>query len=81
MMDTKAAYLQDLGRLLRDIALKARKEARNKSNDVGSVDLFAEGRAMAFYEVISLMQQQADAFGLHYEELGLAGLDADRDLL
>jgi hypothetical protein len=37
--------------------------------------------ADGLYEVVSLMQQQADAFGSTYEELSLAGLNPEQDLL
>ena len=32
-------------------------------------------------EVVSLMQQQADAFGLPHSDLGLEGIDPENDLL
>jgi hypothetical protein len=35
---------------------------------------------MGFHRVVSLAQQQAAAFGLELEELGLAGVDPNRDL-
>lgn len=36
---------------------------------------------MAYYEVLSLMQQQATAFGLAVSDVGLDVFNADRDLL
>jgi hypothetical protein len=36
---------------------------------------------MAYYEVLSLMQSQAEAFQLPLNDLALSGLDPDRDLL
>jgi hypothetical protein len=36
---------------------------------------------MAYYEVISLMQHQAEAFDLPLSDLALFGLDPDRDLI
>ncbi len=36
---------------------------------------------MAYYEVLSLMQQQAEAFQLPLEALALEGLDPERDLI
>lgn len=36
---------------------------------------------MAWHEIVSLMQQQAGAFGLTNEDVGLAGIDPERDLL
>lgn len=67
-------YLYDLGTLLKE-------RAREAKQSVSSTDAFSQGRSMAFYEVISLMQQQADAFQLDYELLGLKDIDAEHDLL
>jgi hypothetical protein len=72
-------YLLDLGMLLKRDAL----EARTKANALKGTDDydFDAGRAFAYYEVISLMQQQAQAFQLPLEALSLADIDADRDLM
>lgn len=71
MADTHANYLRDLGSQLRADALEAR----------GGDGEFARGRAFAYYEVLSLMAQQATAFGLELGDVGLDGLDPERDLL
>lgn len=68
-------YLRDLGYLIRERALKAKEEARSEPGD------FARGQLMAFYEVVSLMQAQADAFEIPFEQLSLDGVDPDRDLI
>lgn len=36
---------------------------------------------MGLYEVVTLMQSQALAFGLTAEQVGLSGVDAERDVL
>ncbi len=36
---------------------------------------------MAYYEVISLMQQQAEAFGIPLTDINLEGLDPEKDVL
>ncbi len=36
---------------------------------------------MAYYEVVSLMQNQAISFGLPLEDVGLHGIDPDKDLI
>ncbi len=36
---------------------------------------------MGLHEAVSLMQQQAVAFDLRLDEIGLEGLDPERDLL
>jgi hypothetical protein len=76
--ETAANYLLDLGMLLKKEALDARARARLSKGSEGDFDA---GRAFAYYEVISLMQQQAHAFLLPLEALSLADIDADRDLL
>ena len=78
MANTHANYLLDLGRELRESAETAKRAA-----DVATGDdqAFARGRSMAYYEVISLMHQQATVFGLPLTELGLEGIDPERDLI
>jgi hypothetical protein len=68
-------YLRDLGYELRQRAV----EARETMVDVPTE--FDRGRHQAYYEVLSLMQQQAAAFDLPLADLALDGFDADRDLL
>lgn len=71
-------YVVDLARLLKDQA----REAKHDSNSsVDSDQSFAAGRLMAYHEVISLMQQQAEAFGLNLSSLGLHDIDPETDLL
>jgi len=77
--ETAAYYLLDLGMLLKKEALEAREMARaSKDTDDSG---FNDGRAFAYYEVISLMQRQAASFQLPLEALSLADIDADRDLM
>lgn len=71
-------YLRDLGVLLKEKALEAKEESRTAPEDERA---FALGRLMAFHEVISLMQQQAQAFGIALEELGLDDIQPEKDLL
>jgi hypothetical protein len=75
-MSAHANYLRDLGDELRRQAQAARDEARAKPGDA-----FAQGKAHAFYAVLSLMQQQAEGYALPLRDLALDGFDADRDLL
>ena len=44
-------------------------------------DAFAEGLAQGYYEVISLMHLQAEAFGIPLTDLALEDLDPERDLI
>jgi hypothetical protein len=72
-------YLEDLGFLLREQALeaKARRDAAQNRED----RIFHTGELLAYYAVISLMQQQATGFDIPLEELRLDELVPDRDLL
>ena len=69
----KDYYLSDLGTLLRERALQAKEDCQKEKHE------FNHGRLMGYYEVISLMIHQAEAFGIELSELNL-GLDPD-DLL
>ncbi|MCP4774497.1 MAG: hypothetical protein GY880_09680 [Planctomycetaceae bacterium] len=78
MSDTYKHYLRDLGMLIREQALQARKDADSAAAD----DLpFQLGQSTSYYVVTTLMLQQADAFGLSPDDVGLAGLNPDQDLL
>jgi hypothetical protein len=68
-------YLKDLGALIRDLALEAKQQAVQKDTD------FSTGYMAGFHRVVSLMQQQAEAFDISLEEIGLDGIDADEDLV
>jgi hypothetical protein len=79
-VDDRAAenYLRDLGRLLRENAAEAK--TRLRSSSAAERD-FESGRLLGYVEAVSLMQQQAAAFGIELHELSLDGLDPERDLL
>lgn len=70
-----ALYLLDLGFLIRDLAVESKLAAMEKQSD------FAIGYMAGFHRVVSLMQQQAEAFNIPLEEIALAGFDADRELV
>jgi len=42
---------------------------------------FSTGYMAGFHRVVSLMQQQAEAFDIPLEEIGLQEIDADEDLV
>ena len=78
MSDTHKHYLRDLGLLIREQALQSRKDADTAAAD----DMpFQLGQNMAYYAVTSLMLQQAAAFDLSPDDVGLADLSPDHDLL
>lgn len=68
-------YLKDLGVLVKELALEAKQQAADKGTD------FSTGYMAGFHRVVSLMQQQAEAFDIPFEEIGLDKIDADEDLV
>lgn len=69
-------YLLDLGVLLREMATDARDRAKGPS-----ATQFDLGYMAGFHRVVSLMQQQAEAFGIPVDAVSLQGIDPDRDLV
>lgn len=76
MGDGEAAnYLRDLSPLLLELARDAKEAIEGEGNN------FQVGRRHGLYEAVSLLIQQAEAFGMSRDEVGLAGVEPDRDLL
>ena len=71
-------YLLDLGRLLKELALDAKREAKLAN---GPDKAFQKGKLLAYHEIVSLMQQQAKVFGLPAHSIGLEDIDPETDLL
>ena len=72
-------YLNDLGPIIMERALEAKAQA--KSAKPGADKSFQEGRLIAFNEVVSIMQQQAQGLGISLTDLRLDGVVPDRDLV
>jgi len=72
-------YLFDLGPLIKERALEARRQ-RDESPKGSMEREFHSGRVMAFNEVISIMQQQAESLGIPLRDLRLDDVVPDRDL-
>jgi hypothetical protein len=75
MADLHKNFMLDLGGLLREEALRARQAFR-AAKGTGD-EAYQSGRTMAYYEVLSLLVDQAKAFGLPIAELNLDGLDPE----
>ena len=71
-------YLFDLIALLKRQAKEAKLEADNPKD---GRDSYNNGYLMAYHTVISLMKNQASAFGIDEREIGLANIDPEQDLL
>ena len=67
--------LADLSKELLEKANLAKADATRSGSD------YDKGRQFALYEVISLLTQQAEVFGVELNEIGLSGVDPERDLL
>jgi hypothetical protein len=72
-------YLFDLGGLVKAYALAAIKEREQHKAQSGQE--FYDGYVLGFHRIVSLMQQQALAFGLNLKDVQLDGIDPDRDLV
>ena len=72
-------YIQDLGVLLKEKAREA-KISKDNSSKIGDAS-YEIGYLMAFYEVIDVMKQQAKAFNIEQEDIGLADIDVESELL
>lgn len=75
VMSVHSDYLCDLGLLIKEMAFEAKEVCKKSPSE------FSFGYLAGFHRVVSLMQQQAEAFGISHEELGLSGIDADIDLV
>ncbi|MGE3172607.1 MAG: hypothetical protein AB7O97_08260 [Planctomycetota bacterium] len=80
MSDVHRNLLLDLGYELKQSALEARRErdAAPKGSEAYS---FKSGRLIAFYEIVSMMRNLADSFGVPLSDIRLDDIMPDRDLL
>jgi hypothetical protein len=67
--------LADVSRELLEKAKAAKMDAAQSGSD------YDKGRHFALYEVVSLLAQQADAFGIDRGAIGLAEIDPEQDML
>ena len=75
-MEVYKNYLHDLGVLIKEMAFEAKVDATQKQTEE-----FAIGYMSAFCRVVSLMQQQAEAFDIPLEKIGLDEIDPYTDLV
>jgi hypothetical protein len=69
-------YLEDLGILIKEYALRVKETSSNASIKNG----FEEGEMFACYRIISIMQQQAKAFDIQLSEINLDDINPDKHL-
>ena len=73
-------FVFDVGYYIKERALDAKKERDAVPKGTPEYD-FRCGRVIAYNEVISILQQTAEGFGIALEELQLDDIDPDRDLV
>jgi hypothetical protein len=82
MSDGFQDYVRDVLHDLLERARDARAKAGPGLSSEGTAPALAHGRALAYYEVVSHLVNQLDAFGIDRRSVGVdATYDADRDLL
>jgi len=64
-------YLKDLGELVKEMSEEAKKEYKKDGTE------FHNGYLMACYGMVSLMKDQAKAFGIDEKDIGMKGFEAE----
>jgi len=73
-------FLSDFGLILKERALEAKDERDAETKD-SPEHVFHAGRLLGFNEVVTILREQAKAFGISPSELQLGDVDPDRDLV
>ncbi len=71
-------YIREINCLLKDYARQAKLDADNPNKENSD---YNTGYLMAYHEVIATMKNQAPFFDLTQEELNLADIEPERDLV
>ncbi len=71
-------YLIDLISIIKKQAKKAKLEADHPKE---GYDSFNNGYLMAYHTVIEFMKNQTEVFNIDQEDVGLADIEPERDLL
>lgn len=71
-------YIREISCLLKDNAKKAKLEADHPNKDSAE---FNAGFLMAYHQVIAIMKNQAPFFDLEQEDINLADIEPERDLI
>jgi hypothetical protein len=80
-MDEKSLkhYIREVNCLLKDYAKQAKVDADHPKESDSSD--FNDGFLMAYHQVIAVMKNQAPFFDLTQEEVNLADIEPERDLI
>jgi hypothetical protein len=75
-------YLQDVLETIIERAKDASRSSKSAdSKRTAEQQAFEDGRALAYYEVVSTLVNQADVFGLSPDVLPVLRFDPDKELL
>ena len=72
-------YIKQTIEYLKEDAIKAK--ATYKESKTNEEKRFNDGVLMGYYYSIVLFKQQAEAFGINLQDIGLSDIDPDKDLL
>ena len=72
-------YILDICEMIKNQAI-ASKSPTNKYSE-SCDDVYNIGYLMAFHSVLSILKKEADIFEINQEDIGLANIDPDMDLL
>jgi len=81
-MTAEQNYLQDVLSMIIEAAKEAKLSATTgKDSRTVQQQAFEEGRALAYYEVVSTLLNQAEVFGLSPDILRVLNFNPDEELL
>ncbi len=81
-MTPEQTYLRDMLETMIERAKEARQSSiTDKENRAKEQQAFEDGRAMAYYEVVSTLLNQAEVFALSRDVFPMLDFDADKELL
>lgn len=72
-------YIKQTIEYLKEDAMVAKEDYLKSKNS--NSKLFNDGVLMGYYYVITLLKQQAEAFGINANDLNLDNIDPDKDLM
>jgi hypothetical protein len=82
--NTLQAFICEICEIIKEDALDAKKEKdkaeKCKDEDMGEY-MYATGRLISYYEVVSTIINQAGALGIDLKDLKLDDINPDKDLI
>lgn len=78
--ETYQHYLHDLGILIKEEAFEMKEKNSVEKENLKDAS-YEEGYLMGLHRIITLMQQQAEAFNIPLDKISLHDIDPYKDLL